>query len=312
MEQLHTVKREAEVRRHVRDERQAQEEAELAEALRLVEEFEREEATKAHLLRLERERVRRAQREKELRERARREEERRKACEVKFHGLRQELDNLHERQRVDVVREHGKEESVLQYKAEATRVSLQEQNAAEREVLVSDGKKRLLDFMSTVDDEYAARVKQERQIEDDFHQQLGAYWTGKTDGDAQVEAALVSLKRRMDKRHRAWSKWARNEVETHHFLMREEQAIQLELMQEAEKRLARENNQQRQAFVSRKQAELKWADLLVQERETMLNDLEVDEIEDGDDIGALVAELDSGDVFTDDDLEEYQVPGAFR
>ncbi|KAK9417052.1 hypothetical protein SUNI508_09070 [Seiridium unicorne] len=312
MEQLHTVKQEAEVRRLARNEREAQEQAELADVLRLIEEFEREEARKAHLLRLERERQEREQREKELRERMQKEGERRRALAVKFQGLRRDLANLHERQRVEIVREHSKAEDILQYKAESTMTALVEKYTVERQVIVSQCNKRLLDFKSALDHEYATRVKQERQVEEEYQRRLQAYWAGKSGGDAQMEDALLALKRRMDKGYRVWSKWMTNELETHRFLVQEDQAIQLELMDEAEKRLARESSQQRKAFISRKQAELKWVETVVQERETMVNDMEVDEIEDGDDIDAWLAQAGLDDTVAGDDLWEYQVPGAFR
>ncbi|KAK6088276.1 E3 ubiquitin-protein ligase rbrA 2 [Seiridium cupressi] len=312
MKQLHTVKQEAEVRRLARNEREAQEQAELAGVLRLIEEFEREEARKAHLLRLERQRQEREQREKELRERMQKEGERRRALAVKFQGLRRDLANLHERQRVEIVREHSKAEHILQYKAESTMTALVEKYTVERQVIVSQCNKRLLDFKSALDHEYATRVKQERQVEEEYQQRLQAYWAGKSGGDAQMEDALLALKRRMDEGYRVWSKWMTNELETHRFLVQEDQAIQLELMDEAEKRLARESSQQRKAFISRKQAELKWVETVVQERETMVNDMEVDEIEDGDDIDAWLAQAGLDDTVADDDLWEYQVPGAFR
>ncbi|KAK6067034.1 E3 ubiquitin-protein ligase rbrA 2 [Seiridium cupressi] len=312
MKQLHTVKQEAEVRRLARNEREAQEQAELAGVLRLIEEFEREEARKAHLLRLERQRQEREQREKELRERMQKEGERRRALAVKFQGLRRDLANLHERQRVEIVREHSKAEHILQYKAESTMTALVEKYTVERQVIVSQCNKRLLDFKSALDHEYATRVKQERQVEEEYQQRLQAYWAGKSGGDAQMEDALLALKRRMDEGYRVWSKWMTNELETHRFLVQEDQAIQLELMDEAEKRLARESSQQRKAFISRKQAELKWVETVVLERETMVNDMEVDEIEDGDDIDAWLAQAGLDDTVADDDLWEYQVPGAFR
>lgn len=291
MEQLYTMKQQADIRRQVREARQAEEEAELAEALRQIEEFEREEERKATLLRLERERRDKERKEKELRERLQKEGERQKAVEIKFDGLREELASLHERQTAEIVCEHDKEENILRYNAESLMTALRQQNNWDREVLTTKNSKKLANFKGLLDAEYVARVKEERDVEEEYHQQLSAYWADKEGGDAQIEAALLSLRRRMDKGCRSWNKWMRKELEIHHYLVHEEQGIQLELMDETERRLSHENAQQVQAFKSRKAADLKWVDVVIKERESMLSEMKEDEIDDGDDIDALLAEL---------------------
>lgn len=312
MEQLHAHKQAADSRRYARDLRQTREEAEVAEALRLIEEFEREEERKAILLRLERERVERERREEELRERLQREEKRCEAVRVKFQELRQLLENLYQRQRFEIIGDHGKEENLLTYEAQSSLTALKEQNGVGRNALAIEGNKRLAKVKKALVDEYVVRVQQEREVEEEYQRQLHVYWSDKADGDVQIEAALLSLKRRMDRGHRAWSKWMQKELDTQHFLVQEEQTIQIELMNETEKRLSRENKHERQAFLKRKRAELEWTDVVIQERETMLRALEDQDIGDGDDMADLLAEGGSDEWVAVDELDEYRVPGAFR
>ncbi|KAH8201857.1 hypothetical protein TruAng_003944 [Truncatella angustata] len=288
--QLHAVKSEAATRRRIRRSREAQEEAELAEALRLVEEYEREEARKATLLRLERERIEKERRKKELDKRLLVEVGRRKGVELQFRNLTQVLNDLHEEQRVEVVREHGKYESVLRYKAESSITALKEQNDRKRDLLVNLGIDKIQEFRSAMDQEHAARADQERQVEEQYYQQLTVYWAGKPDGNLHAEAAVLSLKRRMDKGYQVWNRWMQNEIDKHRFLVEEEQSVQLEMMDEAERRLKQDLTRHRQAFAKRKAAEFKWVELVIQERELMLIEMRFDEMEGGDDMDALLAE----------------------
>lgn len=314
MEQLHALKQAAEVKRQARDLRQTQEEAETAEALRLVEEFEREEERKTILLRLERQRVEQERREKQLRERLHKEEERREAVKVTYQELRQILDSLHDRQQAEVVRDHGKEESILTHSAQALMTALVEGNKAERRAVVADGDRKLTDMIVALEIEYNNRVEQEREVEEEYRRQLCAYWAGKEDGDAQIQAELLRLRHRMDQGYSTWEKWMQNEVGTQRFLVQEEQTIKLELMDETEKRLTQESKQAQRAFVRNKQADLSWVEVIIHERQDMLRLLEEDDLGNGDDMADLLGEGEGevggwGDV---DELDEYPVPGAFR
>ncbi|KAI1485045.1 hypothetical protein F5X96DRAFT_683138 [Biscogniauxia mediterranea] len=176
MEQLHAVKHGAEARREARRDREVLEEAEIQEALRLVEEFEREEALKAELLRQEQERLAEERRQRELEERIRREGERRKAVEAKFRELREVFSYLHELQRLLVQRDHDKEGGNLQGKHKAER---------ERE-------KRL-------EAEYEARVAEERRIREQYHTKLQIYWAQKKNGMEKMDEALEELRGKLDK-----------------------------------------------------------------------------------------------------------------
>ncbi|KAI0846784.1 hypothetical protein F5Y00DRAFT_264196 [Daldinia vernicosa] len=314
MEQLAAVKRGAEARRQARQDKEAQEEAEIQEALRLVAEFEREEALKAELLRQEQERLAEERRARLLEERIRREGERRRAVEVKYVELREVFENVHELQRIIVQRDHSTEKARLENQGATALGELQEKQKAEREKLSAVTRTKLAMREKVLRREYVARVAEERQIEEQYHAQLKEYWSRKKDGEAKIEAAMKQLKRKMDASFRKWEKWRDNELDNYRWSVREEQAIKEELMQEAERRLVEDTRETQTAFSLRKTAELRWVDVLIEERNRMLNDMEIDEIENGENVDAWFDEgvLDEDEPDEPDLPEEFRVPGAYE
>ncbi|RYP64475.1 hypothetical protein DL769_006668 [Monosporascus sp. CRB-8-3] len=317
MEQLADVKREAAARRKVRQDREAQEEAELREALRLVAEFEREEALKAELLRQEQARLAEERRRRELEERIRREEARRAAVEAKFRDLRAALADLHEVQRGAVRRDHEAEEADLAARGARKLDELRRRHEAERAELGEATAAKLRERERSLAREYAARVVEERRIEEQYAAQLKAYWARRGDGEAPARAALASLQRRMDRGFAAWKKWMDNELESYRWEAREEQAIREELMDDAERRAAEGAEADREAFTCRRRAELRWVEVVVAERENLLNEMGADELENAEDIEAWFVEdaLDKPVIVHGNgeaqDLQEFPVPGAF-
>ncbi|RYP13332.1 hypothetical protein DL765_006922 [Monosporascus sp. GIB2] len=317
MEQLADVKREAAARRQARQDREAQEEAELREALRLVAEFEREEALKAELLRQEQARLAEERRRRELEERIRREEARRAAVEAKFRDLRAALADLHEAQRSAVHRDHVAEEADLTARGAGRLDELRQRHETERAELAEATAARLREREGAVAREYAARVAEERRIEEQYAAQLKAYWARRSGGEAAARTALSSLQRRMDEGFAAWKKWMDGELESYRWEAREEQAIREELMDDRERRAAEGAEADREAFTRRRRAELRWVEVAVAERESLLNEMGAAELENAEDTDAWFVEdaLDEPVIVQGNgevrDLEEFPVPGAF-
>ncbi|RYP91306.1 hypothetical protein DL770_002540 [Monosporascus sp. CRB-9-2] len=313
MQQLADVKQEAAARRQARQDREAQEEAELREALRLVAEFEREEALKAELLRQEAEERQR----RELEERIRREEARRAAVEARFRDLRAALADLHEAQRGAVLRDHEAEEADLSARGAGKLDELQRRHETERAELGEATAARLRERERALTREYAARVAEERRIEEQYAAQLKAYWARRGDGEAAARAALASLQRRFDRGFAAWKKWMDSELEGYRWEAREEQAIREELMDDVERRAAEGAEADREAFTCRRRAELRWVEVVVAERESLLNEMAADELENAEDIEAWFVDdaLDEPVMVHSNsevqDLQEFPVPGAF-
>ncbi|KAH8675473.1 hypothetical protein BX600DRAFT_534937 [Xylariales sp. PMI_506] len=318
MEHLGEVKRQAAVRRRERQAREAEEEArarreaaEVAEALRQVEEFEREEALKAELLRQEQERIAEERRQRELEERIRKEGARRQAVEGKFQELHEVLGNLHELQRVAVTRDHSKAENIIKYETGIALSELRTRNKVACETIMATTKAKLAERDMVFKSEYTRRLKQERLIEEEYHRQLKDYWSDQEDGEREAAVALRRFQREMDAAFFAWSKWSNTEVETYRYHVNEEENIQLELMQAAESKLASKGREKRRDFLRLKTAELKWVEAVVLERESLIHDMEVDEIENGEDVDAWFAEG-ALDDYTDSEQDQFPVPGAFK
>ena len=92
---------------------------------------------------------------------------------------------------------------------------------------------------------------------------------------------------------------------------------QEELMEAAERKLTETIRERQGEFAKRKGAELRWVRAVIEERERMLTNIEVDEMENGEDIDAWFAEGALDDVIEvaseEPDLApEYRVPGAFK
>ncbi|KAI0596655.1 hypothetical protein F4775DRAFT_603464 [Biscogniauxia sp. FL1348] len=317
MEQLLALKRGADARRRDRRDRELLEEAEVQDALRLIEEYEREEALKAELRRRERERLAEERRRRELEERIRREGERRKAVEAKFRELREVFSYLHELQRLLVQRDHDREGEDARNRELAALEELQGRHKADREVLIVAANSRIRKREKRLEAEYEARVAEERRIREQYHAKLQMYWAQKKNGTEKMDEALEELRGKLDKSFGVWKKWMKDELEKYRYNVLEEQAIQEELMEAAERKLTETMHERQETFEKRKGAELRWVHAVIEERERMLADMEVDETENGEDIDAWFAEDALDDVVDvasqeSDPAEQYRVPGAFE
>ncbi|KAI1451275.1 hypothetical protein F4805DRAFT_471781 [Annulohypoxylon moriforme] len=315
MEQLAAVKRAAEERRQARRDREAsearrtrareaREEAELQEILRMIEEMEREQALKAVLLQQERERIAEERRAKKIEERIKHEGERRRLVGEKFQELRDVFENLHDLQRIDVEHTLSKEHVDLERKGAAALAEFQESWRQDHEKLKATAKAKIYKKEEELKKEYAARVIAEQRIEEKYQTELKAYWSRsrKPDKEERAEAAMKELKRKMDDGFKSWEKWRDNELETYSWSITEELVIQEEHMEVEEKRLVENTREKQNEFERRKAAELRWVDEVIEERDRMLNDMEIDEIENGENIDAW---------FEDDGLDDgpIEVPG---
>ncbi|KAI2473649.1 hypothetical protein F4781DRAFT_427272 [Annulohypoxylon bovei var. microspora] len=308
MEQLAAVKRGAEERRQTRLDREALEEAEIQEALRLVEEFEREEALKAELLRQEQERIAQERREKLLEERIRREGKRRQDVGVKFQGLREVFANIHDLQRINVQLSHKEKQADLESQGAAELIEFQESRKEKHEKLIATTNAKLSKKEDALKREYAARVISERHIEEQYEAELKAYWSRKRDSEGRAEAAIKEWKRKMAEGFSNWEKWRDSELENYRWIVKENQGIQEEFMDVEEQRLVENTRDKQNQFSRRKAAELRWVDIVVEERDRMLNDMEIDEIENGENVDAWFEDGGPDDLSMDDIDISQEIP----
>lgn len=290
MEQLEALKERAGERRRERLDREAREEAAVQEAIRLVAEFEREEALKAELLRQEQARVARERRERELEAHIRREGERRRAVAGKFERLRGVFAELNAAQGNLVRDDNGRREERLREKGEEVFGWLRDAHESERGTRRAKAEEKIARREAKLQGEYGARATEERRIEAAYEAELKAFWGARRGGEEAMRTAVDELRRKMDEGFRAWRKWADHELEVYRYHVREEQTIGEEMMEEKERRLRERAREARRALARQKIAEMRWVREVVAERDRLLEEMEVDEMEDGEDIDAWFAE----------------------
>ncbi|KAI0416129.1 hypothetical protein F5X98DRAFT_364707 [Xylaria grammica] len=269
---LSVFKQQAESRRTERLERQAREEAEIREALRLVREFEREEEERARVLR---EKERRLAKER----RQRRKEERIRQTVTQFEELREVFSELHETQRTLVQQSQDNRARQLQIKGDAVRRRMLDMHELERETQRAKADARIAKREAKVRAEYMARAIDERQIEEEYAARLRAFWDGKRGGEKRLEAAMTDLRRRMDGWFEAWKKTTDGDLAVYRHFVREEQAIREELMDEKERRLESRTREVGLGLAKRKTAELRWVREVFEERGRLFDELEASEMD---------------------------------
>ncbi|KAI0173402.1 hypothetical protein GGR52DRAFT_385301 [Hypoxylon sp. FL1284] len=287
MGQLEDLKSGAATRRQARLDRELEEDAEVQEALRLVEDFVRE-------------------------------EERRRAVRAKFEEMDEIFAQVHVLQRIIVQRDHKTEESKLESEGATALADLRKKQETEREEMRSAAEAKLTEQEDALNCELAARVAEERRMEEEYRAVLKPYWSCRPDGEAKAEAAMKEFMCKMDDGYRTWERWRDGQRDDHQWRAKEEDAIKEELMQESERRLAESERAKQVAFSLRKVAELRWVHEVIEERGRMLADMENDEIENdeienGEDVEAWFAEepIDDGSIVDMDLLNEFPVRGAY-
>ncbi|CAM1507230.1 Fc.00g068710.m01.CDS01 [Cosmosporella sp. VM-42] len=288
MQQLYDLKAAADTRREQRRFKEQSDAEELRQILLQIEEFEREEELKAELLRQEQERLEEEQRQRELEERVRQESIRRRDIEGKYKELRDMLDKLHELQQVmiNVGQEQDAEDLVVE--AKTTKEELAKKQETERSDLTTLGMAKLAEKENSLLKDYQIRAAEEHDIEEAYHERLKDFWKEHKDGDEEIEVAMLAFKRQMDHRQFAWEKWKKEQLARCQKKIGDERIFREELMYSAEHRLNDSYTEKELELTRRMAAEKMWLQLVILERERLLNESEVEEVEgDADSLFAV-------------------------
>ncbi|KAL2758771.1 hypothetical protein ACRALDRAFT_2047029 [Sodiomyces alcalophilus JCM 7366] len=320
MDDLHLKKTMAATRREERTRIEAREEAELREALRQIEEFEREEARKAELLRQERERREAERRAREERARARAEAIRRRLVETRFAGLRNTLDRLGDEHRLLLQHHHDVEEDSARDEEATARNRLETEHADRRAELDAALEAQVMERAAALRREYAARVHAERHVESAYLRQLEQFYAATraknpAAADAATARAMKELRRKLDQGWCAWTRWRDDELATFKVRAEEERVIREEGLDAARYRLEERLAADAREMARRHAAERRWLDVVAVERARMLVDRETREMQEGDDGPALKfsdEESDHGGGHDDHEQDDGQEPGMAR
>ncbi|KAK5658745.1 hypothetical protein OQA88_1554 [Cercophora sp. LCS_1] len=280
-EQLASIKQRAVSRRQEREDKQAKEDAWLRNALRLIEEFEREtqrkeeEARAAEALRREERRRQRAI------ERAQREKARLAALDTRYKELGKTLVKIESLQRAFLSCTQSREMEEAIVRAAADWDALVRKHAEERYQLQRKLDGAFEDQTLKWDHEGRLRSAWEKQLEDEYATELQAFWKDKPDGQESARRALQTY---MAKNDLCWDGWRRardQDLEKCRHAAEEETAVREELMEAMRQRLKERLSKQQRDCKARHAAERKWFELVVSERPRLLAEIEVDERQNG-------------------------------
>lgn len=278
--QLATIQQRAETRRadeNVRNARAAAEAAEERTAIRAVEEFMRVEEERLAREQLAQQRREEEQRRREEEERRRREEARIAAVNRRFRQLASELEAFHDVQRVLMAERYEFETEVLQKERQDELDTLSIRHPSEMQFLANESASKISEVEYKFESEYAARLAEERRIEDAYVDELRAFWKGKPDGEYKVRDARDELRRDQDKDYRFWDNWRRTQLEA----VREGERRKMEALrvkQEAEiKAVDGRGKIDKLEWRRKRWAEGRWVEEVVRERGMMLGEMEVQE-----------------------------------
>ncbi|KAL7897530.1 hypothetical protein HDV63DRAFT_367911 [Trichoderma sp. SZMC 28014] len=280
MEQLLAIKKAAEARREQRMLNEQADAEELRDILAQIEEFERQEALRLEAERLEQERLERERWRAEVEERLRLEDIRRQDVEIKYRQLRDVLDNLHELQHVMAVSKQEDDARDLAMEAELEKKRLEEKHVAQRKELDSLMLVKLKSRQDQYETEYAARVDLERQLENDYLEQLRGFWSGKDEGEERIEASMQPLRQRMDSAYQSWQRWRDDQLAHYRDRLEDERTAKEDFMYSSSKRLDAAHLDKEAELARRIVAEKEWIQEVVLERQRLLGVMEVQETED--------------------------------
>ncbi|KAM7208106.1 hypothetical protein V8F20_001652 [Naviculisporaceae sp. PSN 640] len=284
-------------REMVRERESVTDAAWLENALRLIEEFEEGERARLEEERREEARRREERRRCEAEERRRREEERIKELEERYGKLRCELLEVRNWQRGELIRAQTREMDECRLNALRERDQIVDDLERERSRLRAETKAKIEEREMKWKKEYTVRVAWEKQLEEEYAQQLTDFWEGRIGGIEQAEMALHAYMMKNDARRDAWRKTRNAELERFRYTVQEDLDIAEEFM-DALIEKARKMAEDKQREVKKKhRAEFRWFELAVTERVRLMAEMETVERENGGDVS------DAGSVsLTDDDF----------
>jgi hypothetical protein len=207
--QLAEIQQLATTRRHEQTTRTAREAADAEEeriVLQMVADFQRAEAEREA-----REEEARGRIEEE--ERRRREEERIATVNLRFHQLTNELELLHDVQRVLMAERYEFEEEQMKKEHQDALDTLWVRHPQELQRLRKESRAIIADEEHKFDMEYQTRLAEERRIEDDYVEQLRAYWKGKPEAEYKIREARDDLRKDQDKEYKFWDAYRRTQLQ---------------------------------------------------------------------------------------------------
>ncbi|CZT45768.1 uncharacterized protein RSE6_06111 [Rhynchosporium secalis] len=200
-------------RQQVENLRREAEAGELRGMLQEIEAFERAEEERLiaelEVLRIREEAEQRVRDE----ERRRVEEERLASVHHRFQRLSVELEVLSDNQRILMAERYEFEIEVLKKERRDQLDVLAVRQPAEMNALAVESLHKVTASEARFEQEYQARLEEERRIEDAYVVELRVFWNGKPDAEYRVRDARDELRENQDKEYRFWDAYRRKQLD---------------------------------------------------------------------------------------------------
>lgn len=271
VQQEATARRQAQAALTARQREAAEEERLLVQ---IVADFERREAEQAAAEAEAQRRRDEAERAAREEERRRREEERIADVNLRFRGLNALLDALHDVQRVYMAERYEFEVNLLKKERQDALDTFSVRHPEEIQRLTAVSEKMVSDAQQKFEDEYKLRFAEERRIEDEYIEQLRAYWQGKPDAEYKVREGRNELRADQDREYRFWDSYRRRQLEA--ISEGEKRKMEALVMKhKAEMKTVEGRSKIDEVERKRKKwAESKWVEEVVRERVAILQEME--------------------------------------
>ncbi|KAL2889809.1 putative E3 ubiquitin-protein ligase ARI9 [Ceratocystis lukuohia] len=273
MADLSRVKEDAAVRTRERQQREAAEAVEaeeLRQALAQIEEFEREEARKAELLRQEHARLEKDRRRIEYARRKTAELARQNQVEENFVIYNVAMEALGEMQIAQMARDHGEAMKALKEEATEAQRLMEVRNAVDKESVEAEGAGRLRELRQQLDSEMEERAAHAKRLADDYDEKLRNFYQSHSNADVLVSTAMAEYSAKHELGYRQWQAWRAGKEEALQFEVDEKQALREEANDVRRRRLEDSFGQRAEELESLETATRQWTELVMTERRRLL------------------------------------------
>ncbi|KKF96108.1 putative E3 ubiquitin-protein ligase ARI9 [Ceratocystis platani] len=273
MADLSRVKEDAAVRTRERQQREAAEAVEaeeLRQALAQIEEFEREEARKAELLRQEHARLEKDRRRIEYARRKTAELARQNQVEENFVIYNVAMEALGEMQIAQMARDHGEAMKALKEEATEAQRLMEVRNAVDKESVEAEGAGRLRELRQQLDSEMEERAAHAKRLADDYDEKLRNFYQSHSNADVVVSTAMAEYSAKHELGYRQWQAWRAGKEEALQFEVDEKQALREEANDVRRRRLEDSFGQRAEELESLETATRQWTELVMTERRRLL------------------------------------------
>lgn len=244
------------------------------ELVRQVEEYERQEAEQ-RAREAEQERLEAARRAEA--EQRRQEEHRIAQIHRRFANFRMELESLHDIQRVLVAERHELEDERLRLNFENGTELMMLRHTTEVQLLNAESQSKVSDTNYRFQMECRARQAEGRKIDEKYIEDLITFYAGNEGADQNIRDAFERHRAEEERAFAHWDKMRRAQLHTVAETERRKMAQLGEAHRSERAEVESEDIAKRQIWKTKCDADTHWVDMVIAERERVLDGMEQDD-----------------------------------